>query len=345
VTARYLGTCGACGREVKVQNHRLAHHGYERPGWGNIVGTCYGSRRTPHELSPDVAKEWLSVLAEYIADAEKKAKLIAPPKEPKEAPVLLGGYGSGARYEMLAKKDVKDPAAWQAAVARMRSDLVTRIALMKSALPEVKKRIASWTLLPLRTVEEASRERREKTVTAREEKKTTSRDAKAAKAIEFYRERLRSASAKRSGNIDDVFEAAMSKMFAIYGQAFAIDLGLRREIARRLDPENMLWEKHGHWLQGKRFFDAFEQKVVIAPEKYPVPQIRAAIAEGKFQYAESLLDWASQWYVKKALREEIERAKAARHERGENPRVTRSPRIPGPLKARMDAVLGRGGRR
>lgn len=342
MSARYLGTCGACGREVKVQSHHLAHHGYERPGWGNIVGTCYGSRRTPHELSPDVAKEWLSVLAEYIADAEKKAKLIAPPREPKEALILLGGYGSGARYEMRSKKDVADPAVWQAAVARMRSDLTTRIALMKSALPEVKKRIASWALLPLRTVEEATRARQEGAVTSREAKKTISRDAKAEKAIEFYQERLRRAEVWK---IRDVFEAAMSKMFAIYGQAFAADLGLRREIAKRLDPKNMLWEKHGAVLQGKTFFDAFEQKVVIA-EEYPVPNIRKAIAEGKFQYAESLLDWVRAWYVKKALRGEIERAKSARHERGENPKVMRSgARIPDSLKARVNVVLGRGGRR
>lgn len=83
------------------------------------------------------------------------------------------------------------------------------------------------------------------------------------------------------------------------------------------------------------------QKVVIA-EEYPVPNIREAIAAGKFQYAESLLDWVRQWYVKKALRGEIERAKSARHERGENPKVMRSgARIPDSLKARVNVVLGR----
>ena len=49
---KYLGTCGVCFRVQKVQNGGMAHHGFKRPGWGQIYGDCPGSGLNAFEVSP-----------------------------------------------------------------------------------------------------------------------------------------------------------------------------------------------------------------------------------------------------------------------------------------------------
>jgi len=45
------GTCPCCGANVKLRNGRLVLHGYQRPGWGSVVGECFGVGYEPYERS------------------------------------------------------------------------------------------------------------------------------------------------------------------------------------------------------------------------------------------------------------------------------------------------------
>ena len=49
------GTCQRCGASVAVQGGTIVHHGYERPGYGYIVGGCGGVNNLPAETSIDLA--------------------------------------------------------------------------------------------------------------------------------------------------------------------------------------------------------------------------------------------------------------------------------------------------
>ncbi len=56
------GTCGACLRNIKVEDKPGAKlpvmvlHGYRRPGSGRAEGRCLGVSRPPYELSPEATK-------------------------------------------------------------------------------------------------------------------------------------------------------------------------------------------------------------------------------------------------------------------------------------------------
>ena len=38
-------TCQICGRAIKASSGLIAHHGYERPGWGYQTTSCLGARK------------------------------------------------------------------------------------------------------------------------------------------------------------------------------------------------------------------------------------------------------------------------------------------------------------
>lgn len=54
------GTCPVCEGNFKRNGTGLVHHGYRRPGHGNIVGDCFAVGYLPWELSPIGAEEYVS---------------------------------------------------------------------------------------------------------------------------------------------------------------------------------------------------------------------------------------------------------------------------------------------
>jgi hypothetical protein len=187
----------------------------------------------------------------YIQEREKKQRDIAPPREPALVPVRvkkvfgMPGYYGQDEYKMLAKADIQNPAAWLEGVDRVRRNLANEIALLKSTAPEVKARVASWRLLPLRTVEEGARAQAE-VKAAKAGVKQAARDAKNQKTIDFYRARFASLTkeetsgrkkAEFSYRLEGTFEQALRKMREIHGLHWKeVSMEKLRPIARQLDP-------------------------------------------------------------------------------------------------------------
>lgn len=46
-------TCQICAREIKAQTGLIAHHGYQRPGFGWQTASCDGAKQLPYEVSRD----------------------------------------------------------------------------------------------------------------------------------------------------------------------------------------------------------------------------------------------------------------------------------------------------
>lgn len=62
------GTCQVCGAKHKVRNGKVAHHGYQRPGYGYQTDSCDGARCEPFEVSRDMLHKHM----EMVKDESKR---------------------------------------------------------------------------------------------------------------------------------------------------------------------------------------------------------------------------------------------------------------------------------
>lgn len=46
-------TCQICARDIKANTGAIAHHGYQRPGFGWQTASCDGAQQLPYEISRD----------------------------------------------------------------------------------------------------------------------------------------------------------------------------------------------------------------------------------------------------------------------------------------------------
>ena len=60
------GTCPACWGNYKLNEGRLVLHGYQRPGWGHVVGSCDAEKYPPAETSDSGFKMWLEKLESFL---------------------------------------------------------------------------------------------------------------------------------------------------------------------------------------------------------------------------------------------------------------------------------------
>lgn len=71
MTTRLVGTCPVCERHQKVTaGGAMVHHGFKRPGWGSIVGDCFGVGYQAYELSSDGCAAYRDALVEWRRNAE-----------------------------------------------------------------------------------------------------------------------------------------------------------------------------------------------------------------------------------------------------------------------------------
>jgi len=66
-TRENTGTCPACWGNYKLNEGRLVLHGYQRPGWGHVVGSCDAEKYPPAETSDSGFKMWLEKLETFLA--------------------------------------------------------------------------------------------------------------------------------------------------------------------------------------------------------------------------------------------------------------------------------------
>ena len=64
---KIMKTCPCCFRQIAVVNFRMAHHGYQRPGYGVQTASCPGVNFPPLE----VARDGLDWLIQYETDRQK----------------------------------------------------------------------------------------------------------------------------------------------------------------------------------------------------------------------------------------------------------------------------------
>ena len=61
-TLQYRGVCQVCGGDVAVRDGTIVLHGYERPGYGYVVGNCPGTYNLPANTSIELMETRAPVL-------------------------------------------------------------------------------------------------------------------------------------------------------------------------------------------------------------------------------------------------------------------------------------------
>ena len=61
-------TCQCCGRQIFAQTGTIAHHGYERPGYGWQTASCMGAKYLPFEVSRNRLADLILSLQQMIDD-------------------------------------------------------------------------------------------------------------------------------------------------------------------------------------------------------------------------------------------------------------------------------------
>ena len=74
--------CQACGRAILANMGSIAHHGYERPGWGYQSASCFGAKRLPFEADRAALGEMIVFMRDRLARNEKHRAAIKAEKKP-----------------------------------------------------------------------------------------------------------------------------------------------------------------------------------------------------------------------------------------------------------------------
>lgn len=62
VGGQTIGTCAICSHHQVVRNGKMVLHGYHRPGYGYVIGNCFGVDYDPYETSAEACVAYIPVL-------------------------------------------------------------------------------------------------------------------------------------------------------------------------------------------------------------------------------------------------------------------------------------------
>lgn len=149
--------CQVCENvQATTKNGRLVHHGYKRPGWGCIVGDCYGAGHAPFPAH-DRLEAWLvtvenarGLALEEIAGAPTR-KTISRVETDYDAPRPAYGHERPKktvvyeRLELLPRPEVLDYRSPEFGAYYERKKLVERFEEVLAAFVRQQGRIVEET--------------------------------------------------------------------------------------------------------------------------------------------------------------------------------------------------------
>lgn len=198
----------------------LVHHGYKRPGYGFIVGDCYGARKTPHELSPELAKNFLGIV-EFELEGHKATLDALETGETLELPVkVFDGYGIGGPkyktvmvprtvppedgYDMEGDREAalalyKTAKLWKQAYDERVYSLEKLVKLFTKEVGRLTELIETWELTPLTSIEE-EKSAKQAAKAVREAAKAAKKQVKLDATIAKLQKRIDSAVRNKNSN-------------------------------------------------------------------------------------------------------------------------------------------------
>jgi hypothetical protein len=208
---RHLGFCAICERDIKVQDNLLVHHGYKRPGIGEIVGDCFGVYKPPYELSFGPPQEYAASVENWLRIVERQLASFPPARLPFREQ-RKDEHGHWNHVDVLKSRGEVAKHDWAYAERQGRRELEAEHAALQRELARLQAWVESWQPAPLRTVEEEQEQlaaRKAASVLERHAK----RSAKLADMVQRYQGRLDSAvRQKKIATVMDIFRSAWSKL-------------------------------------------------------------------------------------------------------------------------------------
>ena len=199
---RTVGTCQICEREHKLLSGKVVHHGYQRPGDGEIHGDCFGVGHAPYELSCECLKAYREWLIGQLEAAHE----------------FLGRLTKGEVTELYAKQ--RDEHTWKTSLVKITpatpswaQELKARIWQTQNKIrgleqesQRVSARIDGWKPVALKTFEEVV------------QAETASKAAKAALRAEKARIKAEAEAAKKARQ--EARQAAWAAKVAVLAAEF-----------------------------------------------------------------------------------------------------------------------------
>ena len=101
------GTCPCCSRNIKIRDGRMVLHGYERPGIGHTIGSCFGCGYEPYERSAQGTCDYRGHVEGIKAGL---TELLSKLQEPNYSEPLATKYGHGRNKTivMVTKNDAHE---------------------------------------------------------------------------------------------------------------------------------------------------------------------------------------------------------------------------------------------
>jgi hypothetical protein len=118
----------------------LVLHGFERPGDGELRGSCFGVGYAPYEASPKACEDFAVHLSRLIARREESLRALRAGEVDKlPAPVRT------RKVEWITPEDARFPKALRLAIAQAEADL----RVLKSYRTDALGRVQAWSLRAL----------------------------------------------------------------------------------------------------------------------------------------------------------------------------------------------------
>ena len=232
---RKLGYCPICERDIKLDGRdKLVHHGYERPGYGYIVGDCLAVYRDPYEVNCDVVRDYRDALTARLDECEKTIRRLK--RKPASLKVTKVEYVNFRRVNKVVTVKKGDDL-----YERERENLIRErqyeIRNLKREVERCDKLIAEWKPQPIRTWEEEEQKLKAEKA-ARKAKKMAEKQAKIDKKVASFRKRIDSAQKNRKPwTLSDIWDS-IYRNFTDYTK-------LSHRDALALIDRNDVWRAYG----------------------------------------------------------------------------------------------------
>lgn len=142
-------TCQICGRPIKANTGKIAHHGYKRPhrGSGWQTRSCMGARHLPYEQSCDVLPKAIEQVKLYLAKQE--AALVSLMTNPPETLAYENSWGQ--KVIVVNRPENFNPnsgygimRSYQSLYARKKEEIGQEIKRAKFDIEYLTERLKNW---------------------------------------------------------------------------------------------------------------------------------------------------------------------------------------------------------
>lgn len=148
-------TCQICGRPIKANTGKIAHHGYRRPGDGWQTSSCYGARHLPYEVSCAALQAYIPMVETALEARSEwlKNHIVNPPAEIRYE--VKSGSSWNPKYEWRTAECPEgydyercrqnySGGIYHREYSRLKRGAEAEIAAMVNQLDYLRERLAEW---------------------------------------------------------------------------------------------------------------------------------------------------------------------------------------------------------